>query len=68
MELNDLKIAVNDIQRTIDASRALLSVQGAEDDDLLAALNENAPPGVLGCDANRPRQKEPAAFNHNNVR
>jgi predicted nucleic acid-binding protein len=37
--------------KTIDAWRAVLPVQGTEDDDLSAALcGEKSPAGVLGCD------------------
>ena len=48
--LRKAKIPVKDIRRTIDAWRAVLPIQAADDDDLLRALDagEGTPNGFLG--------------------
>jgi len=45
-------IGVDEVRTTIDAWRAVLPVQGTEDDDLSAALDavKKNTVGVLGCD------------------
>jgi hypothetical protein len=52
MAIRKAGIAVDEVRTAIDAWRAVLPVQGTEDDDLSAALDavKKSPAGVLGCD------------------